>query len=270
MRKHSCFVPPDIHRLHLIKSGYAVQIDKNKRKLRFLFLFPKNLIITKLKIKSNCAFFHTKGIIRLGKRMVTIESKDENDDAISSSIAKMKKSLSKFEKRSTYPVSPAKKCPEASLALMIPRLKLTLITTVDKRYYHLLFSSRVEFQTWKDLIENHEYAYNPLNIHEGTLDVHVHQIKGVIADTAEVFLTLQVDYLGGFFTRVFTSDIAKMNKDLIFDQKFELSLNCSQTLRINAYKRIPSTFQDFQFFAMGTFEVNRQKFAICCRTQNHI
>ncbi|XP_036359605.1 uncharacterized protein LOC118763846 [Octopus sinensis] len=77
MRKHSCFVPPDIHRLHLIKSGYAVQIDKNKRKLRFLFLFPKNLIITKLKIKSNCAFFHTKGIIRLGKRMVTIESKDE-------------------------------------------------------------------------------------------------------------------------------------------------------------------------------------------------
>ncbi|XP_036359373.1 active breakpoint cluster region-related protein-like [Octopus sinensis] len=103
----------------------------------------------------------------------------------------------------------------------------------------------------------HEMFDNPLNIHEGTLDVHVHQIKGVIADTAEVFLTLQVDYLGGFFTRVFTSDIAKMNKDLIFDQKFELSLNCSQTLRINAYKRIPSTFQDFQFFAMGTFELQR-------------
>ncbi|XP_014790545.1 uncharacterized protein LOC106883920 isoform X2 [Octopus bimaculoides] len=63
-----------LKRLHLIKSGYAVQMDKNKRKLRFLFLFPKNLIITKLKIKSNCAYFHTKGIIRLGKRMVTIES----------------------------------------------------------------------------------------------------------------------------------------------------------------------------------------------------
>ncbi|XP_014790548.1 breakpoint cluster region protein isoform X2 [Octopus bimaculoides] len=164
---------------------------------------------------------------------------------------------------------------------MLPHLKLTLITTVDKKYYHLLFFSRVEYQTWKDLIENHDYAYmdlvayescianygiiprltslsnanNPLNFYEGTLDVYLHQMRGIVLDT-DVFLTLQVDYLGGFFSRVFTSDITKMSRDLIFDQKFEISLNCSQTLRINAYKRNPSTFQDFQFFAMGTFELH--------------
>ncbi|GAB1598374.1 active breakpoint cluster region-related protein-like, partial [Argonauta hians] len=170
---------------------------------------------------------------------------------------------------------------EATLAFLGARLKLSILTTVDGKQFNFLFFSRVEFQTWIDLIENDEDSYTDLiayknfiknyegiqrieNLHrignllpyrDGTLHVYVHQLMGINSNS-EVFLALQVDCFGGFFTKMYSSKISRMNKDPIFNEKFELNLNCSQALNINIYRRNPLTHQEFQFFAIGTFELH--------------
>ncbi|CAI9724813.1 Hypothetical predicted protein [Octopus vulgaris] len=58
---------------HPLKSGYAVQVVNRTRYLRYLFLFPNNLIITSMTKKgSQGVFFESIDVIRLGKYMTNV------------------------------------------------------------------------------------------------------------------------------------------------------------------------------------------------------
>ncbi|XP_014782258.1 breakpoint cluster region protein [Octopus bimaculoides] len=168
---------------------------------------------------------------------------------------------------------------ELMLMLLLPTLRLSVQDVINQNVYHFIFSSHFELESWKDLIEENNYPYNELSVLldyvknfcqipqmtlqkymsspfsyvNGTLEVHIHQVRDLDTDI-EAFITLQVDSFGGYFNRIYTTNISECSNCPIFDERFDIPLSCSQHLKICFYKKDPMAME-FELFSTGIFDI---------------